>query len=181
MLLKKLLPGRLSLSLFALSAVCAPLLAALPVRAGGKDAGSGEQLFASAKFNQAHAAFEAAVKRDPKNMVARLELVRTSLRLDNWKNAVSEAQSAVAATPQNADAHGLLGMALMRGGRPQKAESEANKSLALNPKSYWGLVAKGRVQIFNELEGAASETLAKAFDLHPRMAGRHLLSARNVQ
>ena len=167
MLLKKSLPTRLPLSLFTLSALCAPLFAAMPSRAAGKDAGSAEQLFAGAKFNQAHAAFDAAIKRDPKNIAARLELIRTSLRLDNWKNALTEGQSAVAAAPQNADAHGLLGMALMRGGRPQKAEAEANKALALNPKSYWGLTAKGRVLIFNEQEAVAHDVLLKAFELHP--------------
>ena len=147
--------------------LCAGLLSLPSARAKGRDAQSGTQLFAEAKFNQAHAAFAAQVKREPGNIGLRLDLIRTSLRLDNWQDAVNEAQAAVTAAPQNADAHGLLGLSLMRGGRPQKALAEADKSLALNPKDYWGLVARGRVLIFNEQTGAAHETLRKAYDLHP--------------
>ena len=143
------------------------LSVSVPSYAKGKDTTSGTQLFATGKFNQAHDAIAASVKRDPKNIALRIDLIRTSLRLDNWQNAITEAQSAITSAPQNADAHGLMGMALFRAGRPLKAEKEANKSLALNPKDYWGLIAKGRVQLFNELKGAAHETFTKAVELHP--------------
>lgn len=143
------------------------LLAGSPSHASGKETPAGTQMFAAGKFNQAHSAFAASVKSDPKNIAVRIDLIRASLRLDNWQNAITEAQSAIAIAPQNADAHGLLGMALFRGGRPLKAEKEASKSLALNAKDYWGLIARGRVQLFDELKGAAHETLTKAYELHP--------------
>lgn len=136
-------------------------------RAHGRSAGSGSQLFADGKFNQARDAFASAVRSDPKNPVLRVGLLRTYLRLDDWQNCVSEGQKAIVALPSNADAHGLLSMALMRGGRPRQAESEANKALALDAKSYYGLVARGRVLTFNEQKGEAREVLTRAFNLHP--------------
>lgn len=148
-------------------ALCAPLLSSLPIPALAHAGDAGAQLFASAKFNQAHTAYAAAVKREPGNIPLRIDLTRTSLRLDNWKDAVNEAQGAVTVAPQNADAHGILGLALMRAGRPQKALAEADKSLALNSKDYWGLIARARVLMFNEQPGAAHEALAKANAQYP--------------
>ncbi len=138
-----------------------------PARAHGRFAGSGSQLFAEGKFNQARDAYASAVRSDPKNPVLRVGLLRTYLRLDDWQNCVSEGQKFVAALPASADAHGLLSLGLMRGGRPKQAETEAYKSLALDARDYWGLVARGRVLTFNEQKGEARETLTHAFDMHP--------------
>ncbi len=147
---------------------CVALPSASVSAAHGKRAGSSaSELFAEGKFNQARDAYAQAARSDPKNAAPRLGLLRTYLRLDDWQSAVSEGQKATAALPANPDVHGLLGMALMRAGRPKQAEAEAGKALALNPKSYWGLVARGRVLIFNEQKGEAHEVLTRAFDLHP--------------
>ena len=45
--------------------------------------------------------------------------------------------------PDNADAHGLLALALIRAGWQEPYADEAKKSLALDPQNYWGLLAFG--------------------------------------
>jgi tetratricopeptide (TPR) repeat protein len=126
-----------------------------------------DTLFAQNKFNQARAAYAAAIKRTPNQVALRLGMIRALLRLDAWSEAITQGRAAVAAAPQNADAHGLLAMALMRGGQPDAAAAEAKRALAISPDSYWGLVATGRVLLWEDQSQEARKVLTRATTLHP--------------
>jgi tetratricopeptide (TPR) repeat protein len=139
--------------------------------AGARDAvtAPGDRLFADGKFNQAHDAYAIALKRDPKNVALHIAQLRTLLRLDNdrWREAIAEGKAAIGFAPQSADLHGLYSLALMRGGRPDAAAAEAKRALDLNPNSYFGLIASGRVSVWNEKDAEALTPLRHAVDLRP--------------
>ena len=127
-----------------------------------------EKLFVDNKFNQAREAYRAALKTAPTSEALRVGLIRTLIRLDDWQGAIREGEKATAAAPQAGDAHGILALALMRGGRPDRAETEAKRALALDKNNYWGLVASGRVALWNENKTEAHNALKAATQSHPQ-------------
>jgi Tfp pilus assembly protein PilF len=136
----------------------------------GASAGAADNagtLFAANQFSRAKSAYLLEIKRDPERVEARIGLLRTLLRLDQWQDAMREAQQWVAVVPRDGDAHGLLSLCLMRQGEPAAAETEAKRALELNPACYWGLVAHGRVGIWNHELSAAQTDLHRAIGLHP--------------
>jgi tetratricopeptide (TPR) repeat protein len=152
----------------ALLSLCT-MYSSLPAAARDTVTAPGDRLFADGKFNQAHDAYAVALKHDPKNVALHIAQLRTLLRLDNerWRDAIAEGKAAVGYAPQNAELHGLYSLALMRGGRPDAAAVEAKKALDLNPNSYYGLVATGRVLIWNEKNEEALKPLRHAVELRP--------------
>ncbi len=157
----------LALTTMPLVGLCALAAMLLPGRPHAQGTATSAQLFADGKFDRAHQVLTTTVKQDPKNTAARIDQIRSSMRQDNWQLALTEAQGGLSAQPQNADLHGLYACVLVRAGRPQQAEKEADKALTLNPNCYWALVARGRVQLFNEQPDAAHTTLTKAVELRP--------------
>ena len=117
----------------------------LPVAMGEPvSAISADQLFAQGDFEAARQAYAGASAKTPEEVAPRLGLVRALLRLDRWEQAQTEAQAASRKFPKNADAHGLLALALIRAGWQPPYAAEAAESLTLDTGDYWGLVASGR-------------------------------------
>ncbi len=143
-----------SLACFA----CSPALCQTP-----------DQLFASGQFEQARQAYAAEVKAAPADADAQVGLVRSLLRLDRWEDAVPAAQAFAAKLPANADAHGLLALALIRAGWQMPYADEAKQSLALNPQDYWGLVATGRAADWDARPDEARDDFHKAANAHPEL------------
>lgn len=124
--------------------------------------GQADQLFAQGQFEAARKAY--AQSADP---AAPAGLVRALLRLDRWDDAITAAQGFAAKSPSSADAHGLLSLALIRGGWQPPYEGEAKQSLALDPNNYWGLVASGRIADWDGHVEDARTLFRKAAALHP--------------
>lgn len=130
---------------------------------------TGDQFFREGRFKEAVAAFRFILRGHPQDITVRLNLVRALLRLDGnyWPYAVEEAQQAVQKAPKNAEAHGLYALALMRGGYVERAQVEAERALAYNPNSYYGLVARGRIAFWNgDIKGALAY-FQRAIELYP--------------
>lgn len=128
---------------------------------------SGDAPFAAGQFEQARQAYALAEKINPNDILPRVGLIRTLLRLDNWSEALAEAQSAAQKFPGNADTHGLLALTLIRAGWQEPYAKEAAQSLALNPKDYWGLVASGRAAEWDGNAAAAHEFFRQAATAFP--------------
>ena len=128
----------------------------------GQTPSAGDQLFAQGQFEAARKAYAASA--DP---AASVGLVRALLRLDRWDDALTAAQAFAAKSPGSADAHGLLALALIRAGWQPPYEGEAKQSLALDPGSYWGLVASGRIADWDGHVEDARAQFRKAAALHP--------------
>ena len=148
----------------AFVALLFPSLFAFPASA---QSGVGDSLFALNKFDQARAAYTAAVKAAPKQAAPRLGLIRDLIRLDAWSEAVAESRAAVTVLPLNADAHGLYALTLLRGGQPEAAQKESDKALKLDPASYWALVAGGRLALWEHGKEEANALLHHATEVHP--------------
>lgn len=128
----------------------------------GQTPPAGDQLFAQGQFEAARKAYAASA--DPS---AQMGLIRSLLRLDRWADAVTAAQGFTVKDPSSADAHGLLALALIRAGWQPPYEGEAKQSLALDPNSYWGLVASGRIADWDGHVEDARTLFRKASALHP--------------
>ena len=128
---------------------------------------TGDTLFIAGQFEPARQAFIDAAKASPEDIAPHLSLIRTLLRQDNWPDAVSEAQATTAKFPSSADAHGLLSLALIRAGWLEGYAGEAARSLALDPKDYWGLVATGRAQEWDGKILLARAPFRQAAAAHP--------------
>lgn len=160
----------MSIGLSRLSLVCAFVaqgLGCLFSTPAGAQGSPGDTLFAANKFELARSAYASAVKATPKQPAPRLGLIRDLIRLDAWSDAVAESKAAVAALPQNADAHGLSALTLLRGGQPEAAQKEADQALKLDPGSYWALVAGGRMALWQNGREEAYSLLHHATEIHP--------------
>ncbi len=125
---------------------------------------AGDQLFAQGQFEAARKSYAASA--DP---AAQMGLIRSLLRLDRWDDAITAAQGFTAKDPNSADAHGLLALALIRAGWQPPYADEAKQSLALDPSSYWGLVASGRAADWDGRVEDARTLFRKASTLHPEL------------
>lgn len=143
------------------------IAAASAQRAEAIPSEAGDRLFAADKFAQARDAYLQAIKHSPSDPHLREGLVKCLSRLDDWQQALSESQKTVTVTPQNADGHGLLALALLRAGQPVGAERETVRALELDPQSYYGLVARGRLQLWEGQKTQACATLRRAVGLRP--------------
>lgn len=126
-----------------------------------------DQAFAAGRFEEARQDYALAATAHPKDVAPRLNLVRTLLRMDRWPEAVAEAQQAAQELPASADAHGLLSLALIRAGWAAGCEDEAKKSLALDARDYWGLVAEGRLADWGGRRAEAQRLCRQATALRP--------------
>lgn len=126
-----------------------------------------DQLFAQGKFEAARQAYTAAMTAAPADPAVYAGQVRTLLRLDRWEEALLEAQSFASKFPDNADAHGLLALALIRAGWQEPYTVEAKKSLTLQADNYWGLIASGRAADWDGHEAEAGTLFRKASERHP--------------
>ena len=129
---------------------------------------NGERLFASGKFSEARDTYTRALKQHSNNFALRAGLIETLMRLDSWQQALVQAQTAVRDAPQNADAHGLLALALLRAGQPIGAERETGRALELDANNYWGQVARGRLYLWNGQKAQAHDVLRQTALLRPQ-------------
>ena len=157
-----------SAPVFFIVAVILSVIGTGAQRAGLSPVGAGEQPFAAGKFGEARDVYTSALKQTPDDFQLRSGLIRTLMRLDSWQQALAQAQEAVQAQPQNADAHGLLALSLLRAGQPQGAERETVRALELNNADYWGLVARGRLYLWNGQKTQAHDVLRQAAMLRPQ-------------
>jgi len=128
-----------------------------------------EQYFAQGQFEVARQAFNDASQDESNDIAPRLGLIRTLLRMDRWPDAVTEAQAATQKFPANADAHGLLALALIRAGWLPPYADEARQSLTLDPQDYWGMIASGRSADWDAKREDAAALYRKASALHPEL------------
>ena len=148
-------------------AVFAPSAPSGAQRAAKSIAADAVRLFAEGKFARSRDAYALALKQAPGEVELHEGLSLALSRLDNWPHALAESQKAVAAAPQSADARGLLALSLLRAGQTVGAGREAARALELDPKNYWGLVARGRLQLWDGQKAEARDTLKQAIALRP--------------
>ena len=108
-----------------------------------------------------------AVAANPNEVAPRQMLIDFLLRANDSKQALSAAQSAVAALPDNAEMLGALGRAQQQSGDLNQATSTFNKLVAMRPQSVEPLVRLAGVQMAAGDKDAAAISLRKALQIQP--------------
>ncbi|WP_394795873.1 aspartyl protease family protein [Armatimonas sp.] len=94
--------------------------------------------------------------------------LRSLLRLDRWQEAIVVGESAPAPTPEQ---EGLLSLAYLRAGQPQRARESADWAWRRDPQAYWPLVARGTLALRWDADPvAAGGFLRQATALRPELA-----------
>jgi tetratricopeptide (TPR) repeat protein len=94
----------------------------------------GLALARAAKREEALAAFQQAVRLDPKNAEAHANLGKTQLTLGHWNESIPELREALRLDPGNTQAKRLLSQAYRRAGDAQNAAKYADASAETTPE-----------------------------------------------
>jgi cellulose synthase operon protein C len=108
-----------------------------------------------------------AVDANPTEAGPRLLLIEFHLNSKDSKQAMSVAQSAVAALPDNADVLDALGRVQMFSGEVNQAVATLNKVVALQPLSPKPLLRLADVHMADKNKDAAAQSLRKALEIKP--------------
>lgn len=108
-----------------------------------------------------------AVQANGTDPAPRLRLVELHLRNKDAKSAISAAQDAIAAIPDNASLLDALGRAQQLGGDTQQAISTYNKLAALQPGSPRAHMRIAEIQAAAKNPEAAIQSLQRALEIKP--------------
>jgi putative PEP-CTERM system TPR-repeat lipoprotein len=125
------------------------------------------QAATGAKAEEVIATVDRAVAANPTALRARLAAINLRLRTNDAKGAVSAAQAAAVAIPDNAQIVEALGRAQLAAGDTQQAITTYNKLVALMPQSPAPLMLLARAQAAAKDYDGASQTLRKALAMAP--------------
>ncbi len=108
-----------------------------------------------------------AITANPTEKVPRLLLIDLYLRTKDNKLALSTAQNAVAAIPDNPDLLDALGRAQLATGDTNQAMASYNKAAALAPNSPVPYMRMAEANMVAKDKSAAAQSLRKALDVKP--------------
>lgn len=117
--------------------------------------------------DQVVAWLQKAIEAAPTNPTPRLLLVDTYVRVGDYKQARSAAQSAVTAIPDNLDAQIALGRVQQLSGEVNQAIGTYGKAAAAQPMSPVPLVRLAEAQTAAKDYKAAEQSLRKALEIKP--------------
>ncbi len=129
------------------------------------------QAATGASATEVTATLDRAVTANPTAVRARLAAINQRLQANDAKGAVTAAQAAVAAIPDNAQIVEALGRAQLAAGDSQQAITAYNRLVALMPQSPGPLILLGRAQAAAKDYDAAAQTLRKAMAMEPTRTG----------
>ncbi len=139
----------------------------------GKDTPLTKTLFAAGHFRKAEKVYKAVLTKNPADQAAQIMLLRSLIAEDKWQEARKLAAEYMANAPQSADLKGIAGMIEIRAGHPLLAAKLADESLQIDPKNYWGLVAKARSLVWIGNLSASIEMARQAVTIDPSRVDAH--------
>ena len=110
-----------------------------------------------------------AVDAAPSSPVPRMLLAEHYLRNSAPKEALTVAQQAVAAVPDNMQLLDVLGRAQSANGEHNQAQTTFNRMAALQPQSPQPLLRLASAQLVAGDQAAAGQSLRKALDIDPQL------------
>ena len=108
-----------------------------------------------------------SVQAEPVDPLARLQLIEFHLRNNDLKTALSAAQNAVAALPENADIWAAVGRSQHLAGNFNQALASYSKVASLQPQSVLPYLRMAEVQLADKNRDAALRSLRNALQLKP--------------
>ena len=135
-----------------------------------------------APSSEVSATLQKAVDGNPGSARARIALIRFHLQNRDAKSALSAAQQAQAAMPDNLQILDLLGIAQQASGDTNQAIATFNKLAAAAPKSPEPLARLAGAQLASKDVPAAMQSLRRALDINPNLVQvRQQLAALSLQ
>lgn len=160
-----------------------PLRLALDALATG--AGSrvmeGVAAYRDGQFEEAAAAYRAAIEANPNNLEARRALAATLEKLDDTAGAIEQYRALLAADPNQALPHYSLGTLLLKQLDFAAAERSLERAVELQPDFADAWMALGEVEAHQGEIAAASRHFARVVELDPRSAPAHLRLSRTLR
>jgi tetratricopeptide (TPR) repeat protein/predicted aspartyl protease len=126
-----------------------------------------EALMNKRQFEEAAAAYQVILDKDPTSAAANAGLVRSLLRGHQLEAASAAATRAVTAAPSSAMVHVAAGDVAFRDGRFADTETEYRAALKLDPKDARAQLGMGRMLQMVSMNKRAKDTFAKAHELDP--------------
>jgi tetratricopeptide (TPR) repeat protein len=126
-----------------------------------------EALMNKRQFEEAAAAYQVILDKDPTSAAANAGLVRSLLSTEKLEAATAAATRAVTAAPSSAMVHVAAGDVAFRDGRFADTETEYRTALKLDPKDARAQLGIGRMLQMVSMNKRAKDTFAKAHELDP--------------
>jgi len=104
-----------------------------PTLSAADYAKKGNDLYTQGQFADAITQYQLALKADPSNSTARVNLGNALFSLDRLDEAAAAFTEALKAAPNDADIHSNLGAVLLRQGKVDQARSEVLTAVKLKP------------------------------------------------
>lgn len=93
----------------------------------------GNDLYAQGKYAEAAQIYQAALKADPSNVSAQVNLGNAYFALERFDQAAAAFTAAAKSSPNDADIHSNLGAVLLRQGKVAEAQAEVETAVRLKP------------------------------------------------
>jgi adenylate cyclase len=133
---------------------------------------SGNALYHAGKFKEAIGFIKKAIRIDPKHPSWYLQpLSAAYFCTGQYEEAIAACNKRVSREPKNADAHAILGIALIAAGKPEEAIPMLGKALSLNPDRPGWYV--GNLSVARACTGQTEEaitTMQEVFNRNPKDA-----------
>ena len=134
---------------------------------------SGQRYASQGKYREATLQFFNALKADKNFGPAHFELAKAFLKLDMPMQAFPELQMAVAQSPNNLEAHVMLGNLLLAGRLPDRAAEQAAFVLKQQPNNVDGMALQAGVDALRGQRDQAIDTMNKAIAIDPKRSDLH--------
>lgn len=108
-----------------------------------------------------------AIEAEPTSVVARLLLVEVLIKNNDFKQALSAAQSAVAARPDSPEVLESLGRAQMASGDLNQAVATFSKLVSMQPQSSLAQIRLASAHAANKNKKSAELSMRKALEMNP--------------
>ncbi|MEZ4319576.1 MAG: tetratricopeptide repeat protein [Myxococcota bacterium] len=127
----------------------------------------GSRLVARGQLNEAAAAFEAALRDDPRHSPAAVQLARVREAQGRWSEAVEAWQRVVRHEPPRIDALSALAECLRQAGCYHQAIRAYDRTLASDPNHLFALAGKGETLRMLGRATDALDLFEQALEQHP--------------
>ena len=130
----------------------------------------GQLYYREKKWAQAEKEFETAIQLDPSNPTMVSPYADFLVARQQAPKAISLLQQFVAANPNRAEGHIILGVLQFDSKNTGAAQAEFERAIQIDPKNVQGYLRMGRVYQEKNQTDAAIGQYQKALDLQPRFA-----------
>jgi tetratricopeptide (TPR) repeat protein len=146
-----------------------------------------EKQFSAGRLREAIAAYQEAIKRDPKRVDYWIQLARIQVYADQSEDAVETAQSAILLEPENSTAHAVHALALDWSGNYTDAGDAVVRAIQLDSNNALAHAYYAEILVDQQRWSQARDAVNRALQLDPnsmdayRVFGYYLEATSNYE